>query len=412
MNAIATSLRGNLELAALRASLQFLVQRHAALRTRFELHSGVPMQVVTPPEEYDLQVQDLGHLTNQVREQEIKRIIELLILEPVDVRHDPLFAMRLLRQGDDEHLLLIAMDHLVSDMYSLNILLEDLMATYAQVLQRRPPTLTPIATDLIDLANSQQNAPVSWIATHREYWIQYLMGAPRLKFPRIVGHEVSNPSEWAAVPLRIGPDLTASLRRWCRAKRTTLPLTIFAAYAVEVLRLCNSGGAVFQYQSDGRTSPSLERTVGFFSCALYLPIRVLKHESFTEFLGHVTQEYCRAYEHSDASFIAAQMPGSEFIRNSAFNWIPRASGTDLTILRGTRDSITCVPYPFDDPIRSHLRVDHEPSIVFFDMEEEIVGEMYFPQGWVMRQIIETLTRNLLDFLDRLVCDDIPARRWM
>lgn len=400
--ASATRLRGWLNVDALQKSVAEVVRRHDALRTRIVVMNGTPTQVISESSDHELRVDDLTALSGTRCEVEIERRIEQFILESVDVAIDPLFAALLLRLRDDEQVLVVAMEHMISDMYSLNILLRDLFTVYMQALKGRAFSLPEIPVQFPDYAVWQRNSQRLWIEKQGAYWDQRLTGCKRLRFPVDKDLPTATRVGWGTVPIQIGSDLKAELREWCRLKRTTLVMSVFTAYVGLVLRWCDASEAVFKYQSDGRFSPRIENTIGSFAAALYLRIRLLEDDSFVDLMNRAAEEYCRAYEHADFSYMAAQVPRPEFTGNPAFNWVPQVSKIDLSGLDGSENTIKCFPVHFAHPMLKKLDMDNEPTIVLHDTDNEVIGGVHFPLNRFSVNTMERFARNFLVFVGALL----------
>lgn len=400
--ASATRLRGRLDVDALRRSFAEIVRRHSTLRTRIVPLEGVPVQEISESGDSEIKIDELTVLSGNNREAEVERLIEQLILEPIDVAVGPLLGVRLLKLRDDEHVLIVAMEHMVSDEYSMNILLRDLFAAYTQALNGCAFSLPAIPVQFADYAVWHRNTQKSWIEKHGSYWNERLAGYRRLKFPEDQSLGAETRLGWGTVPLRIGKSLKAELREWSRLRRTTLVMSIFSAYVGLVLRWCEVSEAVIQYVTDGRVSPKIENTIGYFASVLYLRIGLLESDSFSDLMNRVTDEYCQAYENADFSHIAAQVPRPEFTRNAAFNWIPRGIKIDLSDLPGSEGALACSPVPFVHPMAKKLELDHEPVMLLYDTDDEVVGGMHFPLNRFSVDTMERFGRNFTTFIYALL----------
>lgn len=397
--ASATRLRGRLNVDALQKSVTEIVRRHDALRTRIVVLDGVPMQEISELGDCKVSVDDLAAASESHRETEIVRIIEQHILQPIDVAVGPLFGMRLLKLRDDEHVLIVAMEHMIADEVSMNILLRELFTAYAQALQGRTFSLPAIPIQFADFAVWQRDTQKAWLENRGPYWAKRFAGCRRLRFPAV--KDLSGVG-WGVVPVRIAGHLKAKLREWCRLKHTTLAMSVFTAYVGFVLRWCNASESVIRYQSDGRVSPKIENTIGFFASVLYFRMKLREDDSFLDLLNQVTEEYCKAHEHADSSYMAAQVPRLEFTRNTVFNWVAQGSKIDLFHLDGSDNAITCSPIPFAHPMLKNLELDHEPGILLYDADEEVVGYVYFPLNRFSTDMMERFGRNFLGFIEALL----------
>jgi hypothetical protein len=403
--------------------LLHVVSRHDALRTRIVACHGIPMQVVDECGDGEAPLIDLTELANDVREIEVRRQIERLILEPVNIATDPLFVAQLLKLSDDEHVLIVAMEHLISDATSRGILFRDLFTAYTQLLQGRTLALPAIAVQLPDYAAWQSDTHPLWMKQYGEQWNERLTVYPRVRFPEDADLQSPTRLGVGTVSLKIGKDLKDELHTWCRQTCTTPVMSVFSAYAALVLRWCDVPKAVIRYQSDGRSRPEIEGTVGCFSSTLYVPLEYSADATYIDFLGLVTQQYCQAYEHCDFTcMVAAQLPRPEFTRNTCFNWVPASSKFDLDEQDASEHAITCSPVQFVHPMQKNLHpllksrpVDHEPTILLYESDDEIAGELYFPLSRFSALSMERFGRNFIGFIEALLraphtrVKDIPLR---
>jgi hypothetical protein len=386
-----------------------LVRRHDALRTRIVMVDGVPTQRISESERCDIEFTDLKGVSEALREAEVQRSIRQLILEPIDLAVGPLVGMRLVRLGDEEHVLIIVMEHVISDAFSMNILLRELFTSYGRAMKGLPLSLPAVPIQFTDYAMRQRHSQSAWLEKHGAYWHEHLKGCQRLRFPGDPNHSGASQRGWGTVSLRIGRDLKAELLEWCRIRRTTLVMSVFTAYSAAVLRWCRVSDAVVLYQTDGRFSPDLENTIGYVSSVLYLRMELRDDDTFVGLMSRVIREYCNAYEHADSSCMEARVPAPGFTRNSRFNWVPQ--GTIIPERVHGPDAIAVSPVCFAHPMRENLERDTEPSIQLFESGAEIIGELLFPLNRFSRDTMErfgrhflALTRALLSKPEGRVCD--------
>lgn len=398
--ASATRLRGRLNVTALERSFAEVIQRHDALRTRIVTLEGSPVQEISRSIPCALSVEDLTRTPERLREAEVIRITEQHVLEPINVAAAPLFGARLLRLHDDDHVLVVATEHMISDELSMHILLRDLFTAYRQVTSGHVISLPHVPVQFADYAVWQRNTLKSWIEKHGTYWSERLI-RQRLRFPQDKSVQ-STREGWASVSIHIGADLKMQLRDWCRIRRTTLVMSVFTAYVALVLRWCHAPEAIIQYQSNGRAGPDVENTIGYFASALYLRMGLAEDDSFVDLMKQVTEEYCRAYQHADFAYMAAQVPRPEFTRNPAFNWVPQGLGIELSDLDKSEHAIACSPVPFVHPMLEKLELDHEPVMLFYDADHQVVGDLLFPRNRYSVDTMQRFGRNFLVFIEALL----------
>jgi NRPS condensation-like uncharacterized protein len=128
--ASALRLRGSLNIGVLEQSLDEIVRRHESLRTTFSMVDGEPVQVIGPATEFSLAVADLGDFPEGEREEEARRLAKEEAWRPFDLAREPLFRASLIRLGEDDHLLVLAMHHIASDGWSMGVLYRELSVLY------------------------------------------------------------------------------------------------------------------------------------------------------------------------------------------------------------------------------------------------------------------------------------------
>jgi hypothetical protein len=361
------------------------VARHDALRTRIVVSDGQPVQLIDEARCYELDVEDLSSLSEDVLQHEVRSRIEAFIREPIDVAADALFGMRVLKLREDDHVLILAMEHMISDAYSMSIVSRELFS---------PPLALPTPLQFADYAVWQKRTESLWIEKHAKYWNERLQGCSRLKFPGEHGSSASSPMGWDVTPIQIANDLTQRLQSWSRNNRTTLPMTVFAAYVALVLRWCGVSESVIRYQSNGRAVRGAENAVGFYASRLYLRIALRPGDRFIDLARRAMVEYCKAYEHDDFSYLETQSPPPECARNTFFNWIPKQRGF------GGSGS----PEPFTNPRLEKLEWDNEPMVLLYEGDAEITGWVRFPRSRFTVAIMERFRDDFLRVLESLVTE--------
>lgn len=372
----ATRLQGRLDETALTASLARIVQRHEALRTEIIVVDGVPLQRVRTESECELREHDFTTVEGHERGAAIERLLHQLILEPIHVTRGPLFEMHLVRLQPQESVLIAVLEHIIADAFSLNVMLRELFAVYFATANGAVAQLPPVPIQIADYGLWQQQTRKDWEERKGHYWAERHASCGRLRIPAGSPTPTEETSS-GCVPLRIGPELKRELQEYCRLRRTTLVMGVFTAFVAVVLRWCRADHGVIGYQTDGRISPQVQNTMGYFAAVLNLRMELHAQDTFDTLLSRVTQEYCKAYEHHDLSYVDAQVPRPEFTRNPGFNWIPRGS-YDTPVQSDATGALTLTPVPFTYPEIQSYDSDYEPALVLYDRGESIDGGIYFP----------------------------------
>src|SRR5262249_8655323 len=143
-------IQGELDVDALRRSFAEVVQRHEILRTRFEMSEGRAAQRIDPPGRFDLAVTDLRALAEAERAQEVQRCARQQAQEPFDLGQGPLLRVRLLELSAQDHVLLLGMHHIISDGWSLDVLVHELSVLYGAYVRGEEPKLAPLPVQYAD----------------------------------------------------------------------------------------------------------------------------------------------------------------------------------------------------------------------------------------------------------------------
>src|SRR6476619_5878683 len=176
---VASRLLGKLDVKALEHALNEIVQRHEVLRTTFQMVDAQPMQVISPRGALALPLLDLTHLPQTAREAEAHRLALENLNQPFDLVNGPLLRAGLLRMNVEDHVLLLTMHHIVSDGWSISILVNELAALYISFSHGVPSMLPNLPIQYADYAQWQR----SWLTgkvfeVQLDFWKNRLEGAP------------------------------------------------------------------------------------------------------------------------------------------------------------------------------------------------------------------------------------------
>ncbi|HEU4882529.1 MAG TPA: condensation domain-containing protein, partial [Longimicrobium sp.] len=149
-------LRGTLDVRALERALGEIIRRHESLRTVFREVDGAPVQVVMPFGGFTLAVEDCSRPAEADRETEVRRRVAEDSARPFDLATGPLFRASLLRLGEDDHVLLLSMHHIVSDEWSMGVLSRELSALYEAFREGRESPLPELPVQYADYAAWQR----------------------------------------------------------------------------------------------------------------------------------------------------------------------------------------------------------------------------------------------------------------
>jgi hypothetical protein len=396
--ASATRLKGPLVIAALSSALEKTIERHLALRTRIVRTSEEPLQAILPASNCALSIESLDDLNEQSRDEAVANRIERFIFTPIDVTTEPLFAAKVLKLDHEDHVLILALDHLIADAQSMGILFRDLLSYYVQIIGHDSAPPAPLPMSFAEYATQQRRTQAQWCNEHLSYWREHLCGCERVPFPPDPA-AATNETGWRILQFQIDASFASEWRQWCRQMRTSLPLSALTAYGMLVLRWCGVRDTVIQYQTHGRAIAEVENSIGYFACPLNLRIQYAETATCIDLLEAITQEYRNGQEHADFSYLEAQSPRPAFTRNTGFNWIPKEADPDSWHTLGRAAGLECIPIRFANPIFPQLQRDTEPFLQLLDTGRDIIGSVHFPVSRFSAATMERFGRNFLTCVD-------------
>uniref|UniRef100_UPI0013D50505 non-ribosomal peptide synthetase n=1 Tax=Myxococcus vastator TaxID=2709664 RepID=UPI0013D50505 len=326
-------LSGLLDVLALERSFDALVRRHESLRTTFRADGGTPVQVIAPAGQVAFTVEDLSGLPEA--EQEARRRAEAEALRPFELAQGPLLRTTLLRLGEREHVLVLMMHHIVSDGWSMGVLVREVAALYEAFSQGRPSSLPELPVQYPDYAVWQRE----WLKgevleAQLGYWKQRLEGAPAaLELPTdktrpavqtyggALRHEV-----W---PKALWRDMEALGRR----EGATPFMVLLAAFQVVLSKYAGQEDVCVGAPIAGRTQGETEGLIGFFANMLVLRTKVAPASNFRELLAQVREVTLGAYAHQDVPFeklVEELQPERDLSRSPLFQVTLTLQNTPVT----------------------------------------------------------------------------------
>ncbi|MBC8030243.1 MAG: amino acid adenylation domain-containing protein [Pyrinomonadaceae bacterium] len=303
----AVRLSGKLDVSALQRTIDFIVNRHEALRTSFTVADGVPLQVVNEIRTLEMLLIDLSHLGETERETEAHRRLGQEARRTFDLSSGPMIRAALLRLQDDEHILLLTMHHIVTDGWSVGLLQRELMALYEAFANDKPSPLAELPVQYPDFACWQRE----WFQgdvyqSQLRYWKERFKTLPPVlelptdhPRPLIQAHTTFRGTKRK---LKLSRELTRQLREVCQKEGATLFMVLLAAYQVLLHRYTGEEDIVVGSPIAGRCMEETENLIGLFVNALALRTDLSGDPTFRELLARVKEVALGGYVHQDMPF--------------------------------------------------------------------------------------------------------------
>ncbi|WP_373293242.1 amino acid adenylation domain-containing protein, partial [Saccharothrix coeruleofusca] len=282
---IGLRLSGPLDVPRLADALDALARRHDALRTTFDTADGEPVQLVAAEGEIPLRVVDSD---------DVDGVLAAELAEPFDLRKGPLTRAVLVRTAPEEHVLLLAQHHIVTDGWSVALLVDELADLYAGA---RPPEPAAQYPDF-----AVWDAARDDLAPHLEFWRRRLDGVEALDLPTDRPRPPLRTTSGAVLRRPLDAELVRRLAGVGRAHDATLFMTLTAAVQVLLSARSRQRDIAVGTVSSGRERAELERVAGFFVRTLVLRSWVDPALPFTAFLDRVRATTLEALEHDAVPF--------------------------------------------------------------------------------------------------------------
>ena len=301
---LAFRLYGLLNVNALEYAIGAVVQRHETLRTTFATEQGQPVQVIAPTLAVALEHIDLRHFPEADRDVEARRVLAQELRKPFDLSCGPLLRVCLLQLAPSKHILLIVVHHIVSDGWSIGILLRELSSNYAACVNEKPVCLPALSIQYGDFTVWQREwSEHGALDRQLSYWKQTLKDAPAVSalstdYPRAAAQTYRGARHSFILPERLSENLKALSQR----EGATPFITLLAAFKVLLYRYTAQSDIVVGAPIAGRNQSGLEELIGFFVNTLVLRTALSGDLAFTDVLQRVKETALGAYANQDVPF--------------------------------------------------------------------------------------------------------------
>ena len=303
-NALFVRLKGPLRVAAFEQSLNTIVTRHETLRTYFTTTDGQPLQVISPSMPVDLRVVPFNHLPQGERELEARRLASEESRLPFNLARGPLLRVVLLELGVEDHIMLLTVHHIISDAWSMNILIRELTTLYGSLLKGEQESLPELAVQYADYAAWQRE----WLTGEElerqlSYWRGQLAGAPALlELSTDLPRPLVQSFRGAHHSFTLSQSLSQQLNALSRSEGVTLFVMLLTAFKVLLNRYTGQTDIVVGTPIANRNRLEIEGLIGLFLNTLALRTKISDQMSFRELLKRVHQSMLGAYAHQEMPF--------------------------------------------------------------------------------------------------------------
>ena len=283
--------------------LNEIISRHEIFRTTFPAVDGQPLQVISPLQPLTLSVRDISRLPEGEREVEVRRQATDEAALSFDLDRGPLIRARLLRLGEQEHILFLTMHHIVFDGWSEGILFQELSVLYDSFSAGQSSPLSPLPIQYADFAVWQRQWLQGEVSDSQlAYWKKQLAGVSVLELPTDHPRPPVQTFRGSKRCFFVPKSLTERLKALSREEGTTLFMTLLAAFQTLLHRYTGKDEIIVGSPVAGRNRTDIEGLIGFFVNTLILRTDFCGDPNFRELLGRVRKVALDAYAHQDLPF--------------------------------------------------------------------------------------------------------------
>lgn len=395
----ATLLEGEIDLDKLEKAFCEIVKMHEALRTSFEVVEGEPKQRIQENAEVEIKYSVLdGDLFPNSKGEPTAEFINLVdkFIMPFDLSKAPLARIMVIRLSSDKHVLLTDMHHLISDGYSVSIMLNELSKLYqGQQLQKN-------RIQYKDFAGWQNEfLKTSAARKQEEYWLDILSGdLPVLNMPTNFPRPLMQSFEGDRFIFEGGKELKQRLDKLCLETDTTIFMVLSATFSILLAKYSSQQDIIVGLPILGRTHSDLKNTIGMFANTIAIRSFPNGNKSFVTFLTEVKEQLLKAYDNQDYQFDMLldklkikREPG----RNPIFSTMLALQ--DVQITENTIGNIKLTPIKYRNKISKF-----DLSLFVENGKEDISFELEFASNLFKIETIKKFANDFLFILDKVSFD--------
>ena len=288
------------DIGIMKEAFASLFHTHPMLDLVFSTQDGEPIQTLQKGRSIDFREHDATHLNDD----ELKELLVEHAHKPFDLQTGPVCRLELFRTAKGSHVTQIAMHHIVSDAWSIVIILNHLMETYFSLKAGRKPDLQIPDHRYSDYVRWQQEMLKSQVGESLgKYWEKYLEDAPMtLDLPTDHPRPPVQTFNGSTFGFKLDSDLTQDVLSLAENKKVTLYTTLLSAFKILIHRYCDQEEILVGSPLHGRINQEFHDLVGYFVNPVALRSKIGDNPSFSDYLERTNQSVIGALENQNYPF--------------------------------------------------------------------------------------------------------------
>ena len=397
---LALQISGSLNISVLEQVITEIVRRHEILRTNFQQIEGKNLQVIRPEINISLQVINLEQITAKQQLQNVERLINQETDKIFNLSEDDLFQSTLYQLNQNSYILLLNMHHIISDGWSIGILLQELSTLYGAYLAGNKSPLPDLQIQYADYAIWQKEKFTSEIREKQlNYWKQQLADIPPLlELPTDKPRPPIQSFRGGIWEFSINSNLSQKIRTLTQQSDATLFMTMLAAFVILLYRCSGQDDILIGSPMAGRNRQEIQSLIGYFVNTVVLRTKLTGNPNFREILNQVRQVATDAHNYQDIPYnqvVEALNPQRNLSYNPVFQILfdLQHSLTDKLQLPG----LTLQPF-----LGEHSTSKFDLSLIIEDRGTELIGAWEYSSDLFTQETISRMTENFQTLLNGIV----------
>ena len=293
--------RGKLKIEYLITSLEAILKRHSILRASFHAIENQVIQIVEESSNFEITSHDLRSLSGDELDQSTEEIIIKETNKHFNLETAPLFRTSILQFGDEHHLVILTLHHLIMDKWSMRLLRDELSANYLRLSSNNPLQPDPLVIEYADYAYWQRNRDLN--EKNVAYWKEKLKGVlTQLRLPLTYKRPANTTFRGGFSSQEISSAVYEAVNNICRDSHATPYVFFLTVYNIMLSRLCQDEDIIVGSPFTERNSTQLEDLIGFFDDTLVLRSDLSANPRFIDLLEQVKFNVLEGLEHRDIPF--------------------------------------------------------------------------------------------------------------
>ena len=400
----ALKINGPLDIAVLDQVFGEIVARHEVLRTNFGEADGIPRLLVHEPQSWKSELVDLTQLDVNEQQSRITQLVDEDAARVYSLQDDSLFSTRLLKLDPQTHILLLNMHHIISDGWSLGVLVQEIQALYPAFSAGQASPLPPLSIQYSDFAVWQRN----WLQgdvldSMRQYWQEALRGAPDvLRLPTDKPRPKHQTFNGAHFQIALGQALSNRLTHFCEQNDFTPFMVLMGAYQVMLSRYAGQKDICVGIPIAGRNRAELEGLIGFFINGLVIRTRLEDNPSVIDYLRQVKDVALGAYAHQD---MPADLLLDAIKMERTADTSPGAQ-VGFALQNVAQESLQAdmAGLSIETIAREHKTAKYELSLILQDGDSGLGGVFEYNTDLFQESTIARMSSHFMRILDQFIQD--------